>query len=1068
MRLVGLCTLAMAALSATAGAAGLEEGFRNPPAQARSQAWWHWMNGNVTREGITADLEAMAEAGLGGALVFNLAGPHHKCDIPAGPADYLGPVWLDLAKHSAEEAERLGLEFGMHNCAGWATTGGPWIKPELAMQKLVSSEAIVEGGRRIEMRLPRPEVSLGHYRDIAVFAIPAAMDTGFRVHQWQPKAGQRGGRSGRQPDLRPLPENAAIPLEAIVDVSRHMREDGALSWNAPPGRWKILRLGHTPTGNTNKPAPASATGLEIDKLRREGMDVHWQHGIQPVLDHLGPLAGKVFKHLTIDSYEAGLHHWTPRMREEFGKRRGYDSTPYLLALTGRAIGDGPTTDRFFWDFRRTIGQEVWGTCDGTTATSNRFGKGTAFAGIPPVEALAALDVPPAVQLPPSLAWIHRRSDDADIFFVSNQSDTNIHAVAGFRVTGKRPEFWDAEKETIRAASGWTVAGAHTRVPLELAPGKSVFVVFRHPGRPGSGSAARAEVTGMPEPLELAGPWTVRFQRNRGAPAEVRFDKLLSWAEHGDAGIRYFSGTATNSIRFDLPAGFLRKDREVWLDLGEVAVIAEARLNGQDLGVLWHPPFRVEVSRFLRAGANALEVDVSNLWINRLIGDERHPDDCEWTEKALARWPDWFVKGQPRPSASRVTFTTWKHWTAADALLPSGLLGPVTLRCGGTGERRGVTVTELRCEYLADPLGIDTRLPRFSWKLLDSRRTRGQKQTAYRIVVEGDSPEGAGKRTVLWDSGKVDSSQSVNNVYAGKPLTSGRNCHWKVRVWDREGNASDWSEEGRFSVGLPDPSDWEGEWIRFKEADNIKHIWYRRNFALEDVPSLAFVYLASIGYHELYVNGRRVGTRVLSPAVSNLEKRALYVTYDIADALQKGDNVIAVWTGPGWARSDGSYGKGVWKQDSIFKCQVNMSNGIGLCSDTSWKCTVSSSENLGLWKGGGKGETTWPEYWEIVGHDSRIHTCYTGIAGYFTMRNRRHSAGSVRLRHATLRGQTEPGGRLDPCQHHEQFDVRNHGEQLVAIGNEGELSRGSSREHDGEGVHPRRQGRRRHGRRNSCG
>jgi len=106
---------------------------------------------------------------------------------------------------------------------------------------------------------------------------------------------------------------------------------------------------------------------------------------------------------------------------------------------------------------------------------------------------------------------------------------------------------------------------------------------------------------------------------------------------------------------------------------------------------------------------------------------------------------------------------------------------------------------------------------------------------------------------------------------------------------------------------------------------------------------------------LYVNGERIGTSVLSPGVTNLEKRVLYVTYDITGKLKKGGNVIAVWTGPGWARSDGSFGKGVWKQDSIFKCQVNMSNGVSLHSDVSWKCKISSSENLGLWKGGGQGE-----------------------------------------------------------------------------------------------------------------
>ena len=109
------------------------------------------------------------------------------------------------------------------------------------------------------------------------------------------------------------------------------------------------------------------------------------------------------------------------------------------------------------------------------------------------------------------------------------------------------------------------------------------------------------------------------------------------------------------------------------------MIAEVRLNGKSLGILWHRPFRLEISKALRAGSNTLEVDVSNLWVNRLIGDEQQPADCEWTEKHLTRWPDWLTSGKPRPQPSRITFTTWKHWNANDPLLPSGLIGPVTLR-----------------------------------------------------------------------------------------------------------------------------------------------------------------------------------------------------------------------------------------------------------------------------------------------------------------------------------------------------------------------------------------------------
>jgi alpha-L-rhamnosidase len=295
---------------------------------------------------------------------------------------------------------------------------------------------------------------------------------------------------------------------------------------------------------------------------------------------------------------------------------------------------------------------------------------------------------------------------------------------------------------------------------------------------------------------------------------------------------------------------------------------------------------------------------------------------------------------------------WPGWFHSQALVDFVI---ANARERPPGQLGSVSVTDLRCEYLSNPLGVDVNLPRFSWKLVDSKRTRAQKQTAFQIVLEADASDGTGPRAVLWDSGRVDSSASVNNVYAGRTLESNQNCFWKVRIWDKDGQTTAWSPEARFAMGLLNPSDWQGDWIRYKEADNIKHIWYRKTFSHDAVPSLAFVHLCSIGYHELYVNGQRVGTRVLSPGVTNLEKRALYVTYDITSQLKTGDNVVAVWTGPGWARADGSYGKGVWKQDSIFKCQIDMSNGLSLCSDPSWKCRVSSSENLGLWKGGGQGE-----------------------------------------------------------------------------------------------------------------
>jgi alpha-L-rhamnosidase len=258
------------------------------------------------------------------------------------------------------------------------------------------------------------------------------------------------------------------------------------------------------------------------------------------------------------------------------------------------------------------------------------------------------------------------------------------------------------------------------------------------------------------------------------------------------------------------------------------------------------------------------------------------------------------------------------------------------------------VADLRCEKLTAPAGIDTAVPRFSWRLDDPGFTRGQRQTAWQVLVSGDSG-------ILWDSGKVGSGESMHREYAGEPLRSNQAARWKVRVWDMHDQATPWSDETTFSTGLLDPADWKGGWIAHPDAAQTDHVWFRKTFSLDALPTHAFAHIASIGYHELYVNGTRVGTRVLAPAVTNLQKRVLYVTCDIAPHLRHGDNVVALWTGSGWARADGSFGKGVWMQDTLVKCQIDTSLGFSLHTDSTWKCQVSSSSYRGKWKGGGQGE-----------------------------------------------------------------------------------------------------------------
>jgi hypothetical protein len=191
--------------------------------------------------------------------------------------------------------------------------------------------------------------------------------------------------------------------------------------------------------------------------------------------------------------------------------------------------------------------------------------------------------------------------------------------------------------------------------------------------------SKVETGPVPSPVEVGGPWTLRFPLNWAAPASVTLDKLVSWSEHPDAGVRYFSGTAEYEKEIDIPAELLGGERALYLDLGRVECIAEVMLNGNNLGTWWKPPFSADVTKAARAGKNQLTVRVTNLWVNRLIGDEQFPDDCEWNGKPIKRWPQWMLDGTARPSSQRLTFTTWKHWTRDSKLVDSGLIGPVTLR-----------------------------------------------------------------------------------------------------------------------------------------------------------------------------------------------------------------------------------------------------------------------------------------------------------------------------------------------------------------------------------------------------
>lgn len=264
---------------------------------------------------------------------------------------------------------------------------------------------------------------------------------------------------------------------------------------------------------------------------------------------------------------------------------------------------------------------------------------------------------------------------------------------------------------------------------------------------------------------------------------------------------------------------------------------------------------------------------------------------------------------------------------------------------------GLTVQNLRCEYLVNPLGIDVVKPRLSWVLASG--PRGRQQTAYQILV-ASSPEILQKnRGDRWDTGRVASTQTANVAYEGNQQASGARSYWKIRYWDERGRVSAWSQPAMWSMGLLKDSDWSGPWIGGARPADIKagvplpFPWLRKTFNLNVKPREAFAYVNALGYYELYVNGQKVDDYVLSPAVTDYSKRTLYVTHDITKYLVKGDNCVALWLGRGWyVRGH----PGVVHDGPLVRAQFTATMPDGgdwrMATDTTWKVRSSPITPLG--------------------------------------------------------------------------------------------------------------------------
>jgi hypothetical protein len=343
----------------------LKQAFLNPPDTSKPGVYWYFMDGNLSREEMTKDLESMKEVGISN-LIFLEVG----IGVPRGPVDFMSEEWQELYVHAVREAERLGIKILLGAGPGWCGSGGPWVKPEESMKHLVFSETEIAGGKKVDIVLPEPEqrsttwhkMSDPYYKDVAVYAIPnSAIPV---IEDINEKALYERDPYSSKPNVKPYlpslanydePESSRIlgPSQ-IINLSEYLQENGRLVWDAPIGKWTIIRMGKRVTGASSRPAPEPAIGLESNKMDTLAFSNHLKNYTDVLLEKTAPRKeGVGWTGFHIDSWESGAQNWTEGIVEEFKKRRGYDPEPYFLAYTGRAIQSVEITERFLWDLRQT-------------------------------------------------------------------------------------------------------------------------------------------------------------------------------------------------------------------------------------------------------------------------------------------------------------------------------------------------------------------------------------------------------------------------------------------------------------------------------------------------------------------------------------------------------------------------------------------------------------------------------------------------------------------------------------------------------------------------------------------
>lgn len=360
----------------------LKKSFLNPPDSVRPGVYWYFMDGNLSHDAITADLESMKKAGIGNLVFLEV-----NVGIPRGKVDFLSKEWLELFKHAEKEAERLGINITLGLGPGWTGSGGPWVKPEQSMQHLVSSAKEITGPAKLTIKLPKPNLKKPYfgeggltkelklqrdafYEDVAVLAFPtptiasAIEDIDEKALYYRAPYTSKSGVKPYLPapaNFKPTPDHSAIDKSGIIDLTRLLRSDGTLEWEVPAGNWTIMRFGRTNNGAVTRPAPIPGVGFECDKFDTAAFNEHFKDFIgklMPTSCNGSQVKKGGLTTLHMDSWEMGAQNWTSTFRKEFEQRRGYDPLLYFPVYAGRVVGSYEMSERFLWDIRVTAQELV--------------------------------------------------------------------------------------------------------------------------------------------------------------------------------------------------------------------------------------------------------------------------------------------------------------------------------------------------------------------------------------------------------------------------------------------------------------------------------------------------------------------------------------------------------------------------------------------------------------------------------------------------------------------------------------------------------------------------------------